>query len=238
MDVYNADGSRAEMCGNGARCFAKYLKDHGLTQKTEMSLETLAGIIKTEIVLDHPKTAENKLWVRVDMGEPQSVHPQTPKDYSNLHPWNINIPIKVTEAPKDWLPTDPREYHINEISMGNPHCVIFVNDVENFPVERIGPYFENHPRFPNRTNVEFVQVIDRSHVRQRTWERGAGETLACGTGACATVVASVLNDSTDKNVTVSLEGGDLEIKWSQRTGHVIMTGPAVTEDEGEISIQN
>ncbi|HLD45405.1 MAG TPA: diaminopimelate epimerase [bacterium] len=238
MLIFNADGGEVEMCGNGIRCFAKYVRDQGLTQQTELVVETAAGLIKPEIVLDHPRTIPSTLWVKVDMGEPQSIHAKTSPAVVQLPPWNIEVPITVDQVPASWRSDDQRRFFINEISMGNPHCVIFVHDVEHYPVERVGPYFENHPRFPNRTNVEFVQIIDRNRIKQRTWERGVGETLACGTGACASVVASVLNNMTDKNVTVSLKGGDLEIKWSQRTGHVIKTGPATTVFEGEMIMGN
>lgn len=220
MRVFNPDGSEAEMCGNGIRCFAKYIYDQGLTQSELLTVETLAGIQQVEV---QPESGKAKA-VRVNMGEPR------------LH--RREIPV-VGEDPDSMcvdevLEAGDQALRVTCVSMGNPHCVTFVPDADTAPVKSLGPLVENHPWFLQRTNVEFVQVLDRSHLRMRVWERGAGITLACGTGACACVVAAVLNDLAGRKATVSLLGGDLEIEW-QEQGSVIMTGPAQEVFRGEIS---
>ncbi|MBD5445555.1 MAG: diaminopimelate epimerase [Lachnospiraceae bacterium] len=219
MEMYNADGSRAEMCGNGIRCVAKYVYDKGMTDKTDISVISCGKIKYLKLFIKDGKVDT----VRVNMGAPE------------LKPENIPV---ISDAGKDNLISEPitvrgKEYKMTCVSMGNPHAVVFMDDVENLEIEQIGPYFENHERFPNRINTEFVQIIDRKNVCMRVWERGTGETLACGTGCCATVVACILNNLTDEAVTVKLLGGELEIEWDRENNLVYMTGPAVTAFEGE-----
>ncbi len=221
MDIYNSDGGMVEMCGNGIRCFAKYVLDLGLTQKEALTVETMAGIIKPVILKNEGHTG----FVRVDMGEPILNGQDIPV---NATGHIIKHHLEVT--------TKGISFPITCVSMGNPHCVIEVERVLTFPVEEIGPEIENHPFFPNRVNTEFIEVLDRSHIRMRVWERGAGETYACGTGACAVGVAGVLNGITDRKVTVHLKGGDLEIEWNEDDNHVYMTGPATTVFEGKVTI--
>lgn len=222
MAMYNADGSRGEMCGNGIRCVAKYVYDKGLTDKTQISVETLAGIKYLDL------TVENGLvsLVKVNMGAPILIADQIPVEAQKEHA--VNEPIEV----------DGTTYHMTCVSMGNPHCIVFwkENIKQNFPIEKIGPKFENHPRFPRRVNTEFVNVVDKHTLNMRVWERGSGETLACGTGACATAVAAVLNGLTEEEVTIHLLGGDLKIAWDRAENLVYMTGPATTVFEGEITL--
>jgi diaminopimelate epimerase len=229
MDIYNADGGRVEMCGNGIRCFIHYLRDQGLTDKTDLTIETLGGLIKPQLIVDHPKKNTNTEWVRVDMGEPILEGSEVPTTRSGKL---INIEYELQNT-QNLLASDPKVFNLTAVSMGNPHCVIFVDDVENYPVERIGSAIENDPLFPNRVNVEFVQVKDRTHLIQRTWERGSGETYACGTGASAVAVAAILTDQVDRQLTISLKGGDLDLFWDEETGHVFKTGPSVKVFEGE-----
>ncbi len=216
MRIFNADGSEAEMCGNGIRCFAKYVYDHGLTKKKKISIETLAGIKHIELFTRHDRVSK----ARVDMGEPILLRERIPMQ---------GDPGMVID---EELQLDGIKFNITAVSMGNPHAVIYVEDVKNFPVQKYGPMIENHPLFPKRTNVEFVQVISKKEVVQRTWERGSGETLACGTGASAVTVAGILTKRTARNITVHLGGGDLEIEWNENDNHVYMTGPAVEVFEG------
>ncbi len=220
MEMYNADGSRGEMCGNGIRCVGKYVYDYGLTDKMSISVETLGGIKYLDFTVEDGKV---KL-VKVDMGSPELVP--------------ANIPIvaegdSVINAP---IVVDGAEYHMTGVSMGNPHTVVYVDDVRGLEIEKIGPKFENHERFPKRINTEFARVIDRNTVEMRVWERGSGETLACGTGACAVAVASILNGLTEDKVTVKLLGGDLQIEWDRAANKVYMTGPAEVSFEGEIHL--
>ena len=220
MEMYNADGSRGEMCGNGIRCVAKYVYDYGLTDKTQISVETLGGIKYLDLTVEDGKV----VLVKVDMGKPELK--------SDLIPI-ISENEKVIDEP---IEVDGQVYHMTGVSMGNPHTVIYVDDVKNLDLEKIGPKFENHERFPKRINTEFVHCIDRNTVEMRVWERGSGETLACGTGACAVAVASILNNLTDTRVTVKLLGGDLQIEWDQKKNHVFMTGPATVVFDGVIDI--
>ena len=220
MEMYNADGSRGEMCGNGIRCVAKYVYDYGLTDKTQISVETLGGIKYLDLTVEDGKV----VLVKVDMGKPELK--------SDLIPI-ISENEKVIDEP---IEVDGQVYHMTGVSMGNPHTVIYVDDVKNLDLEKIGPKFENHERFPKRINTEFVHCIDRNTVEMRVWERGSGETLACGTGACAVAVASILNNLTDTRVTVKLLGGDLQIKWDREKDHVFMTGPAKVVFDGVIDI--
>ncbi len=220
MEMYNADGSRGEMCGNGIRCVAKYVYDYGLTDKTQISVETLGGIKYLDLTVEDGKV----VLVKVDMGKPELK--------SDLIPI-ISENEKVIDEP---IEVDGKVYHMTGVSMGNPHTVIYVDDVKNLDLEKIGPKFENHERFPKRINTEFVHCIDRNTVEMRVWERGSGETLACGTGACAVAVASILNNLTDTRVTVKLLGGDLQIEWDREKDHVFMTGPATVVFDGVIDI--
>ena len=220
MEMYNADGSRGEMCGNGIRCVGKYVYDYGLTDKTSIAVETLGGIKYLDFTVENGKV---KL-VKVDMGSPELV------------PSNIPIVAEgdsVIDAP---IVVDGKEYRMTGVSMGNPHTVVYLDDVQGLEIEKIGPKFENHERFPKRINTEFARVIDRNTVEMRVWERGSGETLACGTGACAVAVASILNGLTEDKVTVKLLGGDLQIEWDRKANKVYMTGPAEVSFEGEIEI--
>lgn len=220
MDMYNADGSQSEMCGNGIRCVAKYVYDYGLTDKTSISVETLAGIKYLDLKIEDGKA----VMITVNMGSPELIAERVPvkSDKEKV----IDEPILV----------DGQEYRMTCISMGNPHCIVFVEDTKNFPLEEVGPLFESHEVFPNRVNAEFVQILNRKTVNMRVWERGSGETLACGTGTCATVVASCLNGHTEDEVTVHLLGGDLFIKWDREANLVYMTGPAKVVFDGEIEL--
>ena len=220
MEMYNADGSRGEMCGNGIRCVAKYVYDYGLTDKTQISVETLGGIKYLDLTVEDGKVS----LVKVDMGKPELEADLIP--IISEREQVIDEPIEV----------DGKEYHMTGVSMGNPHAVIYVDDVKGLDLEKIGPKFENHERFPKRINTEFVHCIDRQTVEMRVWERGSGETLACGTGACAVAVSSILNNLTDTQVTVKLLGGDLQIEWDREKDRVFMTGPATVVFDGVIDI--
>jgi diaminopimelate epimerase len=216
MRMYNSDGSEAEMCGNATRCVGKYVYDNGLTDKREITLETLAGIKHLEL-----KVAGGAVEsVTVDMGEPILTPQLIPVDYTGDE--FINKIIKVNGD----------EYAVTCVSMGNPHAVVYLESLNDLEIEKLGPKFENHPIFPRRINTEFVEVISRSVLRMRVWERGAGETLACGTGACAVLVSSVLNNLSDRKATVQLLGGDLEINWDEKDNHVYMTGGATKVFDG------
>ncbi len=220
MRMFNSDGSEAEMCGNASRCVGKYVYDKGLTKKTKVSLETLAGkkILNLHVV-------DGKVdMVTVDMGEPILRGTDIPTIFDL--PMVVSQPIVVSG--KKILTTC--------VSMGNPHSVVYVEDVDSLDLEKIGPSYECHPAFPHKTNTEFVEIISRNEVKMRVWERGAGETMACGTGACAVAVACVLNGFTDRDVRVKLRGGDLQIKWDDDDNHVYMTGPATTVYEGDVEI--
>ncbi|MBR3134448.1 MAG: diaminopimelate epimerase [Clostridia bacterium] len=218
MKMFNSDGSQAEMCGNGIRCVGKFVYDKGLTDKKKITIETLAGIKALELNVEDGKVET----VRVDMGEP-ILKPEMIPVISNDEPVK-NIQIFV----------DKKEFDFTCVSMGNPHAITIVDDVDSFDVEKYGKEIEIDRVFPNRTNVEFIQIINRNHIKMRVWERGAGETLACGTGACATAVACSINGLTDRNVFIELLGGTLEIEWNPNDNHVYMTGPAVTVFEGEL----
>lgn len=218
MEMYNADGSRGEMCGNGIRCVAKYVYDYGLTDQTSISVETLGGIKYLDLTVKDGKA----VLVKVDMGKPE------------LSPEKIPVVSAGEEVVDEPIDVDGQNYRMTCVSMGNPHAVVYVDcDVRNLPLEEIGPKFENHERFPNRVNTEFVRVLDRRTVEMRVWERGSGETLACGTGACAVAVSCVLNGLTEDEVTVKLLGGDLQIKWDREKDTVFMTGPAEVVFDGE-----
>jgi diaminopimelate epimerase len=222
MRMFNADGSEAEMCGNGIRCVAKYAYDHGLVDKTAIRVETGNGILDLELHLAKNGRVER---VTVAMGEPQLTRAALPMTGSQVEQV-VLMPLEV----------GGQEFEITCVSMGNPHCVIYVDDVENFPVSEIGPLIETHPLFPRRINVEFVQVVNPGEVIQRTWERGAGETLACGTGASAVTVAGVLTGRTQRRIVNHLRGGDLELEWLE-SGPVMMTGPAVEVFSGDYRVR-
>ncbi len=222
MDIYNSDGGRVEMCGNGIRCIAHYIWKRRLSRKSKLEIETLAGIIS-------PERAPGGL-VRVDMGEPVFDGPRIPvRAKGTLIEKRIKLGGKAGARTESLLFTC--------LSMGNPHAVAFVDDLEGFPVKEYGPKVEKDGFFPKRVNVEFVEVVSRRTIKMRVWERGSGETLACGTGASASVVASCLKGFTDRRVKVILLGGALWIEWSKKDGHVYMTGPAEEVFEGTASIR-
>ena len=218
MRIYNADGSEAEMCGNGIRCVAKYVYDHKLTDKTEISVQTGAGVKILKLFVEGDKVEQ----VTVDMGEPV------------LAPAEIPVVADGDRVVDEPIEVCGKEWRMTCVSMGNPHAVVFVDDVENFELEKYGPHFENHERFPKRTNTEFVHVVSRTEAYMRVWERGSAETWACGTGTCATVMACILNGKTDHKVLVHLRGGDLTIEYDEKTNHVFMTGPATEVFNGEV----
>lgn len=222
MEMYNADGSRSEMCGNGIRCVAKYVYDAGLTKKTKLSIESMGKTKNIELFIEDGRVSA----VRVDMGAPVMDSALVPVVSENDRVINEEIMV------------DGEQYYMTCVSMGNPHAVLFIDDdVRNFPLEKIGPLFENHVRFPKRVNVEFVRLLDHRTVEMRVWERGTGETLACGTGACAVAVAAIINNLCAQEVTVRLTGGELKIAWSGKEGDSVwMTGPAVTVFRGEIDV--
>lgn len=226
MDMYNADGSQGAMCGNGIRCVAKYVYDYGLTDKTRIHVATKSGIKVLDLTVKDGKVQE----VCVDMGAPILKPDEIPVDVQAAEAAGeerlVNWPIQVNGAP----------YHMTCVSMGNPHCIVPVEDPGRLVIEEIGPKFENHPVFPDRVNTEFIRVLDRKTVEMRVWERGSGETLACGTGACAVAVACILNGWTEDEVTVKLLGGPLRIFWDREKNTVFMTGPATVVFDGEITL--
>jgi diaminopimelate epimerase len=217
MRMFNADGSESEMCGNGVRCVAKYIHDHGIARKPRVTIETGRGILTLDLEVEGGKTRR----VRVDMGAPILQASDIPTRLPGDPP--VNVPLTV----------DGHSLLVTAVSMGNPHAVVYVDDVANFPVETIGPALEHHPSFPRRVNAHFVEVIGPSEVRMRTWERGSGITLACGTGACAVCVAGVLTGKTGKKILAHLPGGDLELEWVGENASVFMTGPATEVFSGE-----
>jgi diaminopimelate epimerase len=220
MRMFNADGSESEMCGNASRCIGKYVYDMGLTSKTEVTLETLAGIKVLKLFIGADNLVEK---VTVDMGEPILEGNKIPTTFDTT---------KVIDVPVSF--NGNIQYNITAVSMGNPHAVIFTSDIHNLNLPFIGPVIENASIFPRRTNTEFIEVVSDNYIKMRVWERGSGETLACGTGACAAVVAGVLNGLTDRKTTVELLGGELIIEWNAVDNHVYLTGDATTVFEGEI----
>ena len=226
MEMYNADGSRSQMCGNGIRCVAKYVYDNKMTSSTSISIESAGKIKYIEMTTENDKVSK----VRVNMGEPI------------LKATDIPVVSDNEQVIDEEIEVNGSKYRMTCVSMGNPHAIVFVDDGTNlmdlkeFQIEKIGPYFENHKRFPERTNTEFVKIIDRNHVEMRVWERGTGETLACGTGCCATTVACIMNGLTDNSVTVKLLGGELLCEWDRENNLVYMTGPAVSVFEGYVEI--
>ncbi len=219
MDVYNPDGSRAEMCANGIRAFYKYVRARGHTRADEVSVETLKGIVR-------PRGVAGGL-VRVDMGLPFLAPAKIPTTLGSGDGPVIDVPLEVEGA----------RLRVSSVGMGNPHVVVYVEDVDTAPVSSLGPTLEHHPAFPNRTNVEFVQVVSRERLRQRTWERGTGETLACGSGACAVAVASILRGVTDRALTIELRGGELTLEWPADDASVLMTGPAEEVFTGRLRLE-
>jgi diaminopimelate epimerase len=232
MRMFNADGSEAEMCGNGVRCVAKYVYDHGLVRKPTLTVETGRGVLTLELEVSGGSVRQ----VRVNMGEPifePAAIPTTlpgnpPTDVRLVLPELADIPVKLNPT---LSPTKPLQ--VTSVSMGNPHCVIFVDEITDLHVKVLGPQIESHPAFPRRTNVEFVKVNRPDDLTMRVWERGSGETLACGTGACAVAVAAVLTGRSQRKVVVHLRGGDLHLHWSETDNHVYMTGPAVEVFSGD-----
>lgn len=223
MEMYNADGSPSEMCGNGIRCVAKYVYDKGLIHRKNISIISGGQIKYLELEVDQK---DKVVQVKVNMGKPILEPRRIPVNVSGERA--VSVPIQVQE----------REYTITCVSMGNPHGVLFVENVADLPLSQIGPDFENHVMFPRRTNTEFVQIVDRQHVKMRVWERGSGETLACGTGCCAVAVAGVLNGRTDTKVEVEVLGGKIQIEWDREEDLVYMTGPAEMVFEGEVDISH
>ena len=227
MDMYNSDGSRGAMCGNGIRCVAKYVYDHGMTNMTTIRIETLSGIKTIDLTVKDDKvrlaTVDMGMPVLLSQGVNRELTPEVRKEIADSEIWEV-------------LDVQDKEMSMIHISMGNPHAVFFVDDVDNIEIEKIGPAIETHPRFPDRTNVEFVQIVDESHVKMRVWERGAGETMACGTGACAVAVACRLAGYSQDKVDVRLLGGTLTIFWNPDNGHVEMCGPATEVFTGEFNV--
>lgn len=219
MDIYNADGSRAKMCGNAIRCVAKYVYDRRMTDKTEIAIETLSGVKTIRVFTENGRVTA----ARVNMGAPILAAREIPTTFDGENVVSQELTVKETD------------YAVTCVSMGNPHCVLFVDDVEALDLERLGPKFERHERFPDRINTEFVRTVSPTEFDMRVWERGSGETLACGTGACAAAVASILNGRAerDRDIRVNLRGGQLVIRW-HRNGDVYMTGPAEEVFSGEI----
>jgi diaminopimelate epimerase len=217
MRMFNADGSEAEMCGNGIRCLAKYVHDHGLVRKPALTVETGRGVLNLDLEISGGTVRQ----VRVDMGEPILEGSRIPTTLAGNPP--VDVPLQV----------DDRTFRVTCISMGNPHCVTYVDAIDDHLVHGIGPRVEHHRAFPRRTNTEFVRVIKADEVAVRVWERGSGETLACGTGACAVAVAGALTGRTQRRVTAHLPGGDLQLFWSENDNHVYMTGPAVEVFSGD-----
>lgn len=252
MEMYNADGSQGAMCGNGIRCVAKYVYDYGLTDKTHISVATGSGIKYLDLQVEDGKVS----LVTVDMGAPELAPEKIPVDVSlagamychgsrDSYPEKPPVDVSLAGAANCreagaviGLPVTVggSVYEMTCVSMGNPHCIVRIPDVDGLAIEQTGPQFENHPMFPDRVNTEFIRVIDRRTVQMRVWERGSGETLACGTGACAVTVACVLNGWTEDSVTVRLRGGDLQIHWDREKNTVLMTGPATVVFDGEIAL--
>lgn len=220
MEMYNADGTRSEMCGNGIRCVAKYVYDKGLTDKEELCIVSAGKKKYITLTVEDGKA----VMVRVNMGAPELISEKVP------------VKSDKEQVIDELITVNGKEYRMTCVSMGNPHAVVFMDDVENLDIEKVGPFFENHEVFPNRTNTEFVRVIDRNTVQMRVWERGTGETLACGTGTCATVVACVLNGLTEDEVTVKVLGGEILVHWDRKENLVYMTGPATHVFDGEVEV--
>ena len=220
MEMYNADGSQSAMCGNGIRCVAMYVYDYGLTDKTSITVDTKCGVKYLDLTVENGKVS----LVKVDMGAPILKASQVPV---------VSDKERVVD---ETITVQGKEYQMTCVSMGNPHCIVPVEDVDGLEIEKIGPDFESHPIFPERVNAEFIKVMDPKTVQMRVWERGSGETWACGTGACAVAVACILNGWTEEEVQVKLRGGDLKIHWDREKNRVFMTGPAAQLFDGEINL--
>lgn len=220
MDIYNADGSQAMMCGNGIRCVGKYVYERGIAKKETLTVDTMSGVKTLRLDVDGGKVVS----VTVDMGAPEFCPERIP----------VSLPGDMVVARE--LELENETFRITCVSMGNPHCVLFVDDVQTLAVESIGPKLENHSIFPNRANIEFIHVLNENEVEMRVWERGSGETWACGTGACASVVACVLNGKTGREVLVHLKGGDLSIRWDENSGHIFMQGPTEFVFDGTVEV--
>lgn len=244
MDMYNADGSRGKMCGNGIRCVGKFVYDNKLTDKTTVTIDTLSGVKTLKLNIGSDGKVES---ARVNMGAPVLQPSQVPVDITELESYknmskeqmqkekeNVTEPV-VSEHIK----VNDKEYEVTCVSMGNPHAIVYLDndiDIKKFEIEKIGPAFENHKAFPDRINTEFIQVLDKDNLNMRVWERGSGETLACGTGACASLVATVLNGKCNDTATLHLLGGDLKITWDKKDNTVYLEGPAKTVFTGEIEL--
>ncbi len=228
MEMYNADGSRAQMCGNGIRCVAKYVYDKGLTDSEQITVVSGGSVKYLHLTVERPEGKPEARGVvtrvRVNMGSPV------------LEPAGIPVVADGPRVVNEPIYVEEREYRMTCVSMGNPHAVVFAHGVAEMELEKLGPLFEHHVRFPERVNTEFVEILDRQTVFMRVWERGTGETLACGTGCCATAAACVLNGLTDTEITVKLLGGELQIRWDREENMIYMTGPAVTVFEGEVDL--
>ena len=220
MEMWNADGTRSQMCGNGIRCVAKYVFDYGLTDKTSLTIESFGSIKYIDLTVEDGKVS----LVRVNMGAPI------------LDAKLVPVVSDNDQVVDEEIEVEGKTYKMTCVSMGNPHAIVFMDDVAGLEIEKVGPYFENHKRFPERTNTEFVRIIDRNTVEMRVWERGTGETLACGTGCCATTVSCILNGFTDHKVTVRVLGGEILCEWDREENLVYMTGPAVTVFDGTVEI--
>lgn len=234
MEMWNADGTRGEMCGNGIRCVGKFVYDNGMTNEKEITVESFGKVKYLTLYTEEKKGKETVTSVRVNMGEPILEAGDIPvvAGSSPVVAQKIHIPLEVSGNLEEY----DGDYEMTCVSMGNPHAVVYIDSTDDLDIEKIGPLFENHKRFPNRTNTEFVEIVDREHVKMRVWERGSGETLACGTGCCAVCVAGVLNGFTAPQLEVRVLGGALLIEWDQEENLVWMTGPATTVFEGTISI--
>lgn len=233
MEMYNADGSQGKMCGNGIRCVGKYVYDNGLTDKTTVTVETLSGIKTLKLNLGEDGKVAS---IKVDMGEPVLKPADVPVDVAELVSYKGNGEEPVVN---EKIMVDGSEYAVTCVSMGNPHAIVYLDndiDIKKFELEKIGPSFEKHPAFPDRINTEFIQVLDRDNLNMRVWERGSGETLACGTGACASLVATVLNGMCNDTAVLHLLGGDLTVTWDRQDNTVYLEGPAVTVFKGEIDL--
>lgn len=230
IEIYNADGSQAEMCGNGIRCVAKFVYDKGLTDKTKIKIETLAGIKELELNVENGKVKT----VKVDMGEPILEAEKIPVYIDEKMKAEGITPTSVIKNLK--LEAYNQNFIFTCVSMGNPHAITFIDDVEKFDVKKFGSVFEVAKAFPKKSNIEFVEIIDKENINMRVWERGSGETMACGTGSCASVVACILNNKTSNKVKVHLLGGELYIEWNKENNHIYMTGPAEIVFEGKIDI--
>ncbi len=246
MEMFNADGTRSEMCGNGIRCVAKFVYDKGLTDQTDIRVISGGSVKRLKLFVENGKVER----VRVNMGKPVLEPEQIPVEAERIFTKEERSAVSSEQLPEETILAEAvkiaeekaiaacpitvngKKWHMTCVSMGNPHAVVYVEDVEKLEIEKDGPAFENHPCFPRRVNTEFVSVADRKNVRMRVWERGTGETLACGTGCCAVAVAGVLNGVTDRAVTVHVPGGGLFIEWDEESGDVFMTGPAETVFEG------